>query len=144
MSLWFHLQTKEIIKQHYLETLRILNYLPSKKSDSEQINTYRSKWHAKGTSETQWLQNVLWCRLISSGSKSRALIVYFSHVSGTYQIFNAKWKKVEREHWFQGRLCKVANIHATREGCLHLQMQTLDKYNLALEAEPTLNILSIP
>lgn len=39
MSLWFHLQTKEIIKQHYLETLRILNYLPSKKSDSEQINT---------------------------------------------------------------------------------------------------------
>lgn len=119
-----------------------MNYLPSKKPDSEQINTCRSKWCVKGlgTSETQWLQNVLWCRSISSGSISRALNVYFSHVSGTYQIFNAKWKMVEREHCFQGRLCKVANIHATREGCLRLQMQTLDQYDLALEAEPTLNL----
>jgi len=57
-------------------------------------------------------------------------------------MLNKKW--LEREHWFQGRLCKVANISATTEGRLQLQMQTLDQDDVALEAEPTPIILNIP
>lgn len=57
-------------------------------------------------------------------------------------MLNKKW--LEREHWFQGRLCKVANISATTEGRLQLQMQTLDQDDVALEAEPTPIILDIP
>jgi len=65
------------MNQHCLETLRIWRYLPSKVPDSEQINTYIYKWHAKGvnTSEIHWLKNLLWCRLVSSGNRFGALIL---------------------------------------------------------------------